>query len=227
MINTSAQFTPIPSLPGRGGVGKVARASMLDALYLLLGAVTLSPLLWARVPPLVDLPSHLARMWILVHGAEIPPLASNYAVHWRVLPDMAMDLIVPVLSILMPVEVAGRVFIALTMLALIGGTAALHRAIYGRVGLWPVWSMLFVYNAELFWGFPTLFASGVYLFAFAGWITTGRWRLGPRIATFETVIAASVAMLVPGPRSRNQSRAQLAICASPIPAETIKSTTAG
>jgi len=160
---------------------------MLGALYLLLGAVTLSPLLWARVPPLVDLPSHLARMWILVHGAEIPPLASNYAVHWRMLPDMAMDLIVPVLSILMPVEVAGRVFIALTMLALIGGTAALHRAIYGRVGLWPVWSMLFVYNAELFWGFPTLFASGVYLFAFAGWITTGRWRLGPRIATFAAV----------------------------------------
>jgi hypothetical protein len=61
----------------------------------------------------------------------------------------------------MTVEQAGRVFIALMMGALIGGTAALHRAIHGRVGIWPIWSVLFVYNAELFWGFPTLFATGV------------------------------------------------------------------
>jgi hypothetical protein len=126
-------------------------------------------------------------MWILVHGTEIPALASNYTVHWRLLPDMAMDLIVPALSMIMPVEQAGRMFVVLTILALIGGTATLHHAIHGRVGLWPVWSVLFVYNAELFWGFPTLFASGVYLFAFAGWIATGRWPTSPRIATFAAV----------------------------------------
>ena len=83
-------------------------------------------------------------MWILVHGAEIPELARNYTVHWRLLPDLAMDLIVPVLSTMMTVEQAGRVFIALAMGALIGGTATLHRAIYGRVGMWPIWSVLFI-----------------------------------------------------------------------------------
>jgi hypothetical protein len=160
---------------------------LLGTLYLALSAVTLSPLLWVRVPPLVDFPSHLARMWILVHGAEIPALASNYTVHWRLLPDLAMDLIVPILSMLIPVEQAGRIFVALTILTLIGGTAALHRAIHGRVGIWPVWSVLFIYNAELFWGFPTLFASGVYLFAFAGWIATRHWRTTPRILCFTAV----------------------------------------
>src|ERR1700757_554005 len=138
MINASPQIAPISHSLGRQALGSVTRRLLRGAVYLTLVAFTLSPLLWVRVPPLVDLPSHLARMWILVHGAEIPPLASNYAVHWRMLPDMAMDLIVPVLSMLMPVEEAGRVFIALTMLALIGGTAALHRAIHGRIGLWPV-----------------------------------------------------------------------------------------
>ncbi len=152
-----------------------------------MGSITLSPLLWVRVPPLVDYPSHLARMWILVHGAEIPELARNYTVHWRLLPDLAMDLIVPVLSTVMTVEQAGRVFIALMMGALIGGTATLHRAIYGRVGIWPIWSVLFVYNAELFWGFPTLFATGVYLFAFSGWIATRHWRAGSRILSFSAV----------------------------------------
>lgn len=60
-------------------------------VYVLGGVVALLPLLWVRVPPLVDYPNHLARMWILVHGAEIPELAANYSVKWRILPDLAMD----------------------------------------------------------------------------------------------------------------------------------------
>ncbi len=83
------------------------------AIYVALGAATLSPLLWASVPPLVDYPNHLARMWILVHRKEIPELARDYMVHWRVLPDLAMDFVIPALSMAMPVELAGRVFIAL------------------------------------------------------------------------------------------------------------------
>jgi hypothetical protein len=174
-------------VPAHESFRSVAGTSLRVALYIGLSAVTLSPLLWVRVPPLVDYPSHLARLWILVHRAEIPELARNYIVHWRLLPDLAMDLIVPFLSTIMTVEQAGRVFIALMMGTLIGGTAMLHRAIHGSVGIWPIWSVLFVYNAELFWGFPTLFATGVYLFAFGGWIATGHWRAGFRIMVFSAV----------------------------------------
>ena len=48
-------------------------------------------------------------MWILVHGSE------NYVANWHLLPTLAMDLIVPPLAQIMPVETAGRLFIALTM----------------------------------------------------------------------------------------------------------------
>ena len=155
-------------------------------LYAVLGAATLSPLLWASVPPLVDYPNHLARMWILVHRTEIPELARNYVVHWRILPDMAMDFVVPALSMAMPVELAGRVFIALIMLGLIGGTVTLHRVLQGRFAVWPVWSVLFVYNAVLFWGFLScLFAIVVYLFMFSFWIGTREWRMVPRILLFS------------------------------------------
>jgi hypothetical protein len=158
------------------------------ALWALCGIITLSPLLWVRVPPLVDYPNHLARMWILVHGAEIPELAANYAVHWRILPDLAMDLVVSALSRVMPVEESGLAFVGLTMLALIGGTLTLHRVLHGRLEVWPVCSVLFVYNAALFWGFLNcLFATGIYLFAFSGWIATRHWRPGPRLLTFSAV----------------------------------------
>ncbi|HXS41156.1 MAG TPA: hypothetical protein VN766_13300, partial [Stellaceae bacterium] len=91
----------------------------LAAAYFLLVGLTLSPLLWTRIPALVDYPNHLARMWILVHGSDIPALAANYVAHWRLLPDLAMDLVVPPLAHLIGVELAGRTFIALTMLLLV------------------------------------------------------------------------------------------------------------
>lgn len=175
--------------------GNVDKKALGLALYLILGAAVLAPLLEAEVPPLVDYPDHLARMWILVNGTAIPDLARNYVVHWRVLPDLAMDLVVPLLSLAMPVERAGRIFIALTMLALIGGTVTLHRVLHGRVGIWPICSVLFVYNAALFWGFLNcLFATGIYLFAFSGWIATRYWRAAPRILAFSAV--ASLLLLL-------------------------------
>src|SRR5260370_21201120 len=95
-----------------------SRSFLILGLYVGLGAVTLSPLLWASVPPLVDYPNHLARMWILLHRTDIPELARHYVVHWRILPDLAMDFVVPVLSTMIPVDLAGHVFLPLTMLRL-------------------------------------------------------------------------------------------------------------
>jgi hypothetical protein len=163
---------------GDSGATKRLRA----ALYVAFGILTLSPLFWVRVPALVDYPNHLARMWILARHGSIPALDANYLVHWRILPDLAMDLIVPPLSQIMPIETAGRVFVALTMLALVGGTATLHRVLHGRWAIWPLWSALFVYNAVLFWGFLNcLFGVGAALFAMSGWIASREWRAGPRI----------------------------------------------
>jgi hypothetical protein len=167
---------------------KSKRAWFCWLLYLLSGAAVLSPLLWAKIPPLVDYPNHLARMWILVHRGDIAELAQNYVLHWRILPDLAMDCVVPALSQLMPVLEAGRLFIALTMAGLVAGTIALHRVLHGRFAIWPILSVLFVFNAVLFWGFLScLFASAVYLFAFSGWIASRAWRPLPRLLLFAAV----------------------------------------
>jgi hypothetical protein len=160
----------------------------LIAASLVLVPLTLSPLLWASVPPLVDYPNHLARMWILAQNGALPDLASNYAIAWRVLPNLAMDLIVPALAQIMPLEVAGRLFIALIMLSLVAGTMALHRALHGRLTLWPLSALLFLYDAALFWGFLNcLFGIGMFLLTFSGWIASRRWRAAPRIVTFAAI----------------------------------------
>jgi hypothetical protein len=152
------------------------------AAYAALVALTLSPLLFTSVPPLVDYPDHLARMWILVRGSE------NYQANWYLLPALAMDLIVPPLGHIMPVETAGRLFIALTMVLPVIATIVLHRVLYGRVGLWPMCSLLFVYNAALYWGFLNfLFGLGVALLGFSGWVASERWHTIARVTLFSMV----------------------------------------
>jgi hypothetical protein len=184
-----------PASPAATAVDGPPRKALRLALYVLFGGLTIAPLFWVRVPALVDYPNHLARMWILAQHGRIPTLSANYSIDWRILPDLAMDLVVPPLAQIMPIEAAGRVFIALTMLSLIGGAATLHRVLHGRWSVWPLCSVLFVYNAVLFWGFLScLFGIGAYLFALSGWIATRQWRAAPRILLFAAV--ASLLLLL-------------------------------
>src|SRR5690349_23654119 len=111
----------IPMVPAGRSDASNALGRLGVAAYVVLCALTLSPLLWAAVPPLVDYPNHLARIWVLVQNGALPELAQNYVVAWRLLPNLAMDLILPALAQIMPLEIAGRLFIALTMLSLLAG----------------------------------------------------------------------------------------------------------
>jgi len=165
------------------------RSTFECVAYLLLGALTLSPLLWAKIPPLVDYPNHLARMAILAHVGN-SAVANNYIPDWRLLPNLAMDLIVPLLAHILPLDIAGRLFIAAAISLLVIGTALLRRTLHGKVGLWPLCSFLFTYNAVLWFGFLNyLFALGVAIISFAGWISSARWQPISRAVVFSAVAA--------------------------------------
>lgn len=184
-MNAQSALSASVQTPARSGPLARANLSCL-ALHGCFIVAALTPLLFVRVPALVDYPDHLARMWILARHGSLPQLAANYQIHWRILPDLAMDLIIPPISAIVSIETAGRVFIGLTIFALIGGTATLHRVLFGRWEAWPLWSALFVYNAVLFWGFLNcLFGIGIALFALSGWMATREWRPMWRIILFS------------------------------------------
>jgi hypothetical protein len=163
-------------------------AACFAALFL----VAALPVIATAYPPLFDYPNHLARMYVLAGPPASSPLARFYAPHWVPLPNLAMDLIIPELARIMPVPVAGRVFILLTMLMLAGGTAALHRVVHHRRSATPLLAFLFLYNKVLFWGFLNyLFGLGLAFFCLAGWIALHRRHAALRIAA-GTVFACAV-----------------------------------
>ena len=137
-------------------------------LFLGLFVVTALPVLHVVLPPFVDYPNHLARMHVLIEQPMSEVLQRYYEIRWRALPNLAMDLVVPMLARVMTLEWAGKLFILSYLALLPGGAALLHRVATGRWSVWPLFAFLFLYTHVLIWGFPNyLFGLGLALPAFA------------------------------------------------------------
>ncbi len=134
--------------------------------------ILLVPLLIVDVPPLLDYPNHLARIFVLAKLPDDPVLARFYATHWSIIPNLALDVVGPPLIRLLPVHVAGRLLIAAAVLLPVLGSIAYGRSIGAK--WWPLGSGLVAYNASLLAGFLNFeIAIGLALLLAAGWL---RWR---------------------------------------------------
>ena len=51
------------------------------------------PLFVVEIPPILDYPNHLARLWLLSMSPPDPILSSMYAPDWHLLPNLAIDAI--------------------------------------------------------------------------------------------------------------------------------------
>ncbi|HEY1795594.1 MAG TPA: hypothetical protein VGG57_05690 [Stellaceae bacterium] len=124
------------------------------------------PLFSTVLPPLVDLPNHLARMHLLAEGGN-----QYYAVHWAPLPNLAADAVIPLLARVMPLMLAGKIFLILIFALIAGGVVWLNRIVAGRWRLWPLLAFLFLYNRIFLWGFVNdLFGLGMALCGLALWL---------------------------------------------------------
>jgi hypothetical protein len=150
------------------------------------------PIVIVKVPPLLDYPSHLARIYIITHP-EDALLAQYYSVAWKVIPALALDLIVPVFTHFLDIFWAGKLFVLLTILLITSGTFALNYVLY-RAWTGAALSFLFVFNG-IFWDglLPYIFSIGVALWATAGWIAL-RDRSWPLRALFS--VAAVIALFL-------------------------------
>jgi len=128
--------------------------------------------IWSVVHlPLIDYPAHLARMHILANLAQSPALQNIYEIHWGLLPNLAMDIVVPPLSKIIPLIDAGRVYVSAIVVMWITGPLVLHHALFGRVSLWPLIAGYFAYNESLSFGLLNFsFGGGLVFFALAAWI---------------------------------------------------------
>ena len=166
-------------------IGRVPNSLVLVACYAVLFVVACIPIFSFAVLPLGDTLNHAARIYVLNNLETETLLQKYYAVHWDLFSFQSTDLLLPPLARWFGLETGIQLFVAIAFAMLIAGTAAVHRVLFGRVGLWPAATFLFLYNFPLMSGqISFLFSTGFSLLLFAAWIATERWPRAIRLPVF-------------------------------------------
>jgi hypothetical protein len=134
-------------------------------------AILLVPLFLVDMPPLLDYPNHLARMYVLAFGQHDPILSRMYAQHWTIIPNLAIDLVLPQMIKVLPIYLAGKIALGVTLLLPFIGVVTYSQIAFGMRSYWPLAASLIAYNALFILGFMNFQISlGMALLIAAGWI---------------------------------------------------------
>jgi len=161
-------------LPGNDG-GALRNSTLeLKAYYAALLVVllmVLAPIWIVKYPGMVDYPNHLARCYIFAHYQANPLWRQRYVLDLSPLPNLAIDLIVTPLLRILPLIVAGKVFLSLAAALYVLGCSVVGRAVIGKPNWLALVCAFTFYNSALLFGFVNyVFGIGVFLCAFAFWL---------------------------------------------------------
>ena len=150
-------------------------------------AVVLALPLWCvHQPAMPDYPAHLASYYLIAGGAS-----KFYHIEWAFLPNLAGEILIPLLSRLTGLEFATRLFITVGLMLWVIGPALVQRALFGRMSIAPLFAAFFAYNANFVWGFLNYdFAMGASLAVFAAWIASEGRRTLLHLAGFALAVMA-------------------------------------
>ncbi len=131
------------------------------------------PVLSVEIPAMVDYVNHLAEMHLLVDAAAGRPNPA-YEVDWHLNPNLAMDLIVPMLARFVNVETAARLLLLASQILVVSGAIALEIEVRGRHQLSGFAALIALYSLPFLWGLMNFeFGCGVALWAIMFWIHYG------------------------------------------------------
>jgi hypothetical protein len=174
---TAPQLRAVRDRSGDFSLGQVA------ALFVLLLAITSIPIVLHPWPPMSDYINHLARMQVIANINTDPDLARFYEIDWQLIPNLMMDLIVPSLTRVMNIYVAGQTYTIASFVLILSGTVALHRQLFGRWSVLPLIAFPLLYNNVFLVGTMNyVFGIGLALWALASWVWLRERNLVLRLA---------------------------------------------
>jgi hypothetical protein len=181
----AGEAEPIPQQAVRFSARQIA------ALFVTLAAIASVPILLYPWPPLSDYINHLARMHVIATIRSDPNLALFYEVEWQVIPNLMMDLIVPILQRVMNVYLAGQAYTIMTFVLILSGTLALNRQLYGHWSVLPLIAFPLLYNNVFLVGTMNyLFGIGLSLWALATWVALRERAMILRLAVSTLFVLA-------------------------------------
>ena len=111
------------------------------------------PLFVAAVPPLLDYPIHLSRVYIYNNYPTDSSLSSMFDIDWRPLPNLGSDLLLLLLAKFFSIELSGRLLLGLIIALTLIGILILHRVVFSNWNWWPFLAVFPVYHGAFTAGF--------------------------------------------------------------------------
>lgn len=151
--------------------------SWLDSKWLVLFVVVASivPLLLPAVPPLTDLPGHIARYRIELDLDHSATLRQWYDFRWALFGNLGVDLLIVPLAQILPLETAVKLIVLAIPPTTMLGMLYLAREIHGRVPPTTLFALPLAYCFPFQLGFVNFTLSMALAFVFAGlWLHLGR-----------------------------------------------------
>lgn len=149
------------------------------------------PVALARIPGFTDMPSHMARHHILAETGQNPALDALFAVHWRWIANLGVDLPAVALSGILGTENATRLVAGLIAPLTLVGIFALSRAVHGRIAPSAFIASALVFNQAWMWGFQN-FGLGT-----AGALLVAAWMIAyPQRSLAGQMLLALLALVV-------------------------------
>src|SRR5262245_3722033 len=143
----------------------------IGVLFAVLAAITSIPIVLYPWPPLADYINHLSRMHTITTIDGDPDLSRFYEVNWQIIPNLMMDLVVPVLERVMNIYIAGQIFTISSFVLILSGALMLNRRLFGHWSILPLIAFPLLYNNVFLVGTMNyIFGMGLALWALVAWI---------------------------------------------------------
>lgn len=138
------------------GEPAIARQGMVWAPWWTMAAFAVAalPILLVSVPPILDYPNHLTRIWLLAGGAATAPLSAIYGADWsQASTNIGVDLVAMTLAHILPFTAIDKLLQLAMFLGPPLGCTLLNRAVFGRFHPWQIAFPILAWSTTAIAGF--------------------------------------------------------------------------
>lgn len=133
------------------------------------------PLLRPVLPPLVDMPGHMARYRVLLDIDQSAALQSFFTFQWRLVGNLGVDLLVVPLAPIFGLELAVKLIVMSIPVLTASGLLWIAREVHGRMPPTAFFALPLAFGHPFHFGFVNFaLAMALALNAFALWLRLGR-----------------------------------------------------
>lgn len=137
--------------------------------------LSMVPLLYPSIPPLVDLLGHMGRYRVQLDLASSPWLGQYYGFQWSAIGNLGVDLLIIPLSKLFGFELAVKLIVLAIPPLTVAGFLWVAREVHGRLPPTALFALPFAYSHPFMYGFVNYALSIALAFlAFGLWLRLAR-----------------------------------------------------